>query len=782
MRKRYIWLAGVLGFLLWVVPARATTVVIVRTTNLSALQTLCALPTTCTVVEPIDGTLGQLFLVTTPLPLQTLLNLLSGVAGFVSAEVDQVLSLVGGFNVVPTPLDPTLMSANGDRTPVVYPAGSTTTAWSSYVNQPAAAVVEVQKAQSQFHVTGTGIVADIDTGVDPNNTVLQPWLLPGYDFTRNQAGASEMNDLAPGFSTPTCTATCPAPAKVNQSTAAVLDQSTAAVLDSSTNPYAAFGHGTMVLGVIHLVAPTTQLLPLKAFKSDGTGQLSDILRAIYYAVQQGNANVINMSFDTKTASAELKNALDYAQQLGLTSAASAGNDGMQEIVYPAALQNDVMGVASVGSTSTTDSTRSSYSNYGTSIVWVAAPGEQIVSTYPFNTYAAGWGTSFSAPFVSGGAALLHALGTAVTESESATALANAAALDPSLNLNHGRLDLVTALQSTFPIVTLSPSSLSFGTELLGTSSPQAAATLTNLGPGPLGITSIALEGGNSADFVVAHNCPLTPNTLAVGNNCVVSLTFVPTAPGPRKSSIAISDNESSGGALVLVTGVGSAISVSPSSLSFGSQQVGTPSAAQSIMVANASNAMATLWQIALLGPNAGDFSKSGTCGSALAPSASCQVNIMFTPSSQGSRSASLVISNDGGGSPQAVALGGIGTAPPAITVSTSFLSFGKQAVDTSSYPRAVTLTNEGDTPLSIDSITLVGADINDFAVTDTCGLILAPRTSCTIRARFKPHATGTRNALVVAHGQNVSAICQVRVRGTGIAPRPRLSQRKERLP
>src|SRR6202008_3726825 len=102
---------------------------------------------------------------------------------------------------------------------------------------------------------------------------------------------------------------------------------------------------------------------------------SDILRAIYYAAQQGNANVINMSFDTKTSSTELKNALDYANQLGLTCVASAGNEGSQEPVYPAALQRDVTGVASVRSTSSTDATRSSFSNFGDSIVWVAAPGE-----------------------------------------------------------------------------------------------------------------------------------------------------------------------------------------------------------------------------------------------------------------------------------------------------------------------------------------------------------------------------------------------------------------------
>src|ERR1700757_4309681 len=163
--KREMWLGGLLAVLLWTTPARADTGVIVRTTNLPALQTLCALPITCTIVETIDGSLGQVFLVTTPLPLQTFLGLLNGVLGFVDAEVDQVLSLVGGLNVVPTPLDPTLMS---DRTPVPYPAGSSSTAWNSYVNQPASGVVELQTAQNLFHVTGSGIVADIDTGVDPS--------------------------------------------------------------------------------------------------------------------------------------------------------------------------------------------------------------------------------------------------------------------------------------------------------------------------------------------------------------------------------------------------------------------------------------------------------------------------------------------------------------------------------------------------------------------------------------------------------------------------------------
>ncbi|PYU54394.1 MAG: hypothetical protein DMG55_31645, partial [Acidobacteria bacterium] len=113
-------------------------------------------------------------------------------------------------------------------------------------------------------------------------------------------------------------------------------------------------------------------------------------------------------------------------------------------VYPAEWQDDVIGVAS---TSDQD-TRSSFSNYGNAIVWVAAPGEAIVTTYPFGTYAAGWGTSFSAPFVSGAAALLLNKQANTNESQAAAAVAHAMPVGP--DMGNGRLDLVQALGSLGP--------------------------------------------------------------------------------------------------------------------------------------------------------------------------------------------------------------------------------------------------------------------------------------------------------------------------------------------
>ena len=436
--KRHLWLAVALATLFFTTPARADNRYIVRSTLGSSALTQFCLVQTCTVVTTIDGSLNQVFLLTTPALIDptTFLTLLRNTPGIVDAELDQVVNLVGGLNAVTTP-----PAGLTDSTPENYFGNIV---WNGYANQPASGIVHVQDAQNTFHVSGKGIVADIDTGVDPNHPALKSVLLAGYDFTRNQAGGSEMTDFTSTAPTP-----CPScqPAKVNQSTAAVLDQSTAAVLDGNSQ-YAAFGHGTMVMGVIHLVAPNAQLLPLKAFQSNGTGNLSDILRAIYYAAQN-NANVINMSFDFKTASPELSNALAYANGLNIICASSAGNDGAMEIVYPAALQTVVMGVAS---TSDLD-TRSTFSNYGNAIVWVAAPGEAIVTTYPFSTYSAGWGTSFSAPFVSGGAALLRAIRTDINQSLASAAIAHAQFV--GADLGNGRLDLLMAL-TALPVGSSSP--------------------------------------------------------------------------------------------------------------------------------------------------------------------------------------------------------------------------------------------------------------------------------------------------------------------------------------
>jgi subtilisin family serine protease len=409
---------------------------IVRTKSLDGLpivSTLCKF-LGCKVVGSLDLLPGQ-----TSQPSSLFL-----VRGLVNNTLTFLLSLLGVASVEPdlpvavaqddsqywatNQATAAVLDQLWDRTAMSY-YGST--AWEAYLRQPAAGIVRLRDAHCDLRATGGGIVAVIDTGVDPDHPALKNVLVSGYDFTRGAEGGSEKSDVDQATAA-VLDGTC----WVNQATAAVLDQATAAVLDDPS--HSAFGHGTMVAGVVHLVAPTARIMPLKAFQSDGQGYTSDVLRAIYYATQKG-AKVINMSFSRPTSSSELKIAIDNATRKGVIAVSSAGNDGKATLVYPAAYDN-VIGVAST----TNDDVRASFSNYGSRIVWVAAPGEGIITTYPFGSYAAAWGTSFSTPMVSGLAALVAGMQGSATPSQVASVVAQARLL--TSDLGYGRVDLYKAVE------------------------------------------------------------------------------------------------------------------------------------------------------------------------------------------------------------------------------------------------------------------------------------------------------------------------------------------------
>lgn len=249
------------------------------------------------------------------------------------------------------------------------------------------------------------VIAVIDTGIDQLNPVLTPYVIPGYDFTRNTAGfASDVADLSQSTAAILEQSTAAILeqyqiAVLNQSTAAILEQSTAAILEANGVP-AYFGHGTMAAGLVHLVAPNAQLMPLKAFAADGTASEANIIQAIYYAADNG-ANVINMSFELPQISDAMMKAINHAARRGVICVASAGNDAGTALVYPAGFGN----VVSVGSVNSLGQP-STFSNYGPDLVQIAAPGEGLITTYPGSHYAQVWGTSFSAALVSGGASVL----------------------------------------------------------------------------------------------------------------------------------------------------------------------------------------------------------------------------------------------------------------------------------------------------------------------------------------------------------------------------------------
>lgn len=424
--KRYGWICLLL--ILTALPqANAQQGIIVRDVlGATGLNASC-LALNCKVALSLGDPQGQLFLVTVnnPLNLTSVLTLLLNEVGVVDAEVNQQLFLV---DATAGPVPESLL----DNTPIPYYGAAV---WDGYANQPAAVMVKVQQAQASFGVTGAGTVAMIDTGVDTQHPALVPVLVQGYNFINNTPNGSEMGDVNESTAA-VLDGGSPEPAVVNSSTIAVVNESTAAVLDGGGN--SAFGHGTMTAGIVHLVAPTAKIMPLKAFSADGTGYLSNIIRAMYYAVNN-SGKVVSMSFSFSSYSKEMANAVNYANKKGVICVASAGNSGEDVTVYPAGL-NHVMGVASVSDFDT----RSSFSNYGPD-VWVAAPGEGIISTYPYGTYSAGWGTSFSAPFVSGTAALLVGVSSSVDQQTAAAAIANAQWI--SNGMGNGLLNVDAAVDS-----------------------------------------------------------------------------------------------------------------------------------------------------------------------------------------------------------------------------------------------------------------------------------------------------------------------------------------------
>ena len=300
----------------------------------------------------------------------------------------------------PTTLPPT--STLPDSTPLNFYG---TSVWTGFKRQPAATIIRNDDAHRDFG-TGAGVIAVIDSGIDVNHPALQGAFVEGFDFltestniTSDTASLQQSTASILEFAASDPTMDPLTVAQLNQSTAAILEQSTAAILESEPLP-SGFGHGTMVAGLVHLVAPTAKIMPLRVFRADGTGEAYNVVRAIYYAVDHG-ATVINMSFSLSEWSDELIRAMNYAANHRVVLVASAGNAGKETLVFPAGLRS----VLGVGSTDMQDR-RSSFSNFGKALVRLSAPGEGLVTMFPGNHYALVSGTSFSTALVSGAAALV----------------------------------------------------------------------------------------------------------------------------------------------------------------------------------------------------------------------------------------------------------------------------------------------------------------------------------------------------------------------------------------
>jgi len=193
---------------------------------------------------------------------------------------------------------------------------------------------------------------------------------------------------------------------------------------------------------------------------------------------------------------------------------------------------------------------------------------------------------------------------------------------------------------------------------------------------------------------------------------------------------------------VLLQGSFPGITSTPSSVTFSQQEISTTSAAQSVTLTNSGQAPLAISKVSIAGTNATDYAETNTCGATLPVNASCQVDITFTPTAQGTRTAALSVTDNAPGSPQAISLTGQTTPAPALTLSPSSVTFPNQYVGTSGLPITITATNPGTAPLTITS---VSTSSQAFGVLNTCGSTLAAGASCAIGVFFDPGSSGSVN-------------------------------------
>lgn len=242
---------------------------------------------------------------------------------------------------------------------------------------------QLSLTDAQRDSQGAGVtVAVLDTGIDATHPAFDGRLVPGYDYVSDDADPS---DIAAG-------------------------------VDSDGDGYAdsAVGHGTFAAGLVTLVAPQAQVIPMRVLDSDGNGNLFVIAQAIIDAADAG-AEVINLSFGTdgSVESKLLGDAIKDVHKRGVIVVAAAGNGGSKEPTYPASLSK----VISVGALAEDGSSLADFSNRG-SWVSVAAPGTSVIGPLPGNRFAAWSGTSMAAPLVAGQMALVAALDGMAQKSDS----------------------------------------------------------------------------------------------------------------------------------------------------------------------------------------------------------------------------------------------------------------------------------------------------------------------------------------------------------------------------
>ena len=318
-----------------------------------------------------------------------------------------------------------------------------------------------------------------------------------------------------------------------------------------------------------------------------------------------------------------------------------------------------------------------------------------------------------------------------------------------------QIPLSTASQ-VVTAATMTPASLTFASQMMGSASNAQAITVKNTGNAVLLPTVITKSG----DFSETDNCQNA--SLSAGATCTIQVTFAPTQAGARTGRLTLMANVPGGQLTADLSGTGTlagSITLSPAAIDFGTVAVGIKSSPQPVTATNHSGITIAVTNIDIAPP----FEIAGNgCGASLKAGADCQIELKFAPTQVGAATGVLTLTTPGGA--QAVQLSGNGAGAPTDTLTSTSLTFPGTWTGLHSPAQIVAITNNGDLPLTSIAETVTGA----FDVTNGCGTILTGHTSCGFTVTFSPSLVGSQTGtLTISDALRTQTVS---LSGTGLPP------------
>lgn len=315
-------------------------------------------------------------------------------------------------------------------------------------------------------------------------------------------------------------------------------------------------------------------------------------------------------------------------------------------------------------------------------------------------------------------------------------------------------------------ISLDAGSVAFGNVNLGAASDAQVINVQNSGFSPLQVTDIQM-GGMVGDFVLDKKAAIT--SIPPMMQQPFTVTFKPTVLGNRSATVTVVSGAGSKTVTLLGSGTSAMMKVTPAMLAFGGQRVTMKSAAQPVTVSNMGTGTLKIMTLAFSGKDAASFSVTGQMAPiSVGANSSVMLPVVCTPANIGALAATLTIAADVGMAQVAVTCTGVA---PMISVDHNMLDFGSVDVMQTAMAQAVTITNKGTDVLNVNNFSVVGANLNDFNITDQpqTPLTIQPKATLTFHVNFVPSGGGAETSDVLIESDDpLMMAAKVHLTGKGI--------------